>query len=211
MQQQKNITSVIDLQQLKTRLGQLDTQQAGDDFIAQQSVVAKGQAAVLLPLLQVASEWHLLFIRRAAIAGDIHSAQVAFPGGVAGHDEDVVSNALRETQEEVGVAPADINLLGVLPRFMSVSKYIVSPVVGILPWPYTLTLQASEVSRAFTIPLTWLADPANYRIENRFIEQFNMHSDIIYYQEYDNEVLWGLTARIVHAFLELLSISDGCD
>ena len=119
-------------------------------------------AAVLIPMLRENDEWHLLFIRRTNIQGDMHSGQVAFPGGgMDDGDESIQETALRETQEELGIAPQDVQVLGKLNKFMTITNFLVTPFVGVLPWPYALKPSPEEVSNVFTIPLNWLNNPQN--------------------------------------------------
>ncbi len=161
-------------------------------------------AAVLIPLLRHNDEWHLLYILRAQVQGDMHSGQVAFPGGRLDPNETQPEQAaLREANEEIGLEPDGVRLLGRLEEFITISNYRVTPVVGVIPWPFKLRLQASEVQRAFTIPLAWLADPAN-REERQRIAPDGHTLSVVYFTEYDRELLWGLTARITLNFLEAL-------
>ncbi|CAG0911943.1 unnamed protein product, partial [Cyprideis torosa] len=130
------------------------------------------QAGVLIPFIRVDERWHLLYICRADAAGDRHSGQVAFAGGKhEQHDADLFDTALREAHEEIGIAPQDVSILGQLSHHHSISNFQITPVVGHVPWPYALTLQTSEVKRAFSIPLHWLADPANHEIRYRELPQ----------------------------------------
>jgi 8-oxo-dGTP pyrophosphatase MutT (NUDIX family) len=163
-------------------------------------------AAVLIPFLELDNAWHLLFIRRTNQKNDRHSGQVAFPGGRwDAEDQDAVDAAKREAHEEVGVHPGEIEVLGNLHDFLSVTNYLVTPVVSQIPWPYPLQLQTSEVSRAFTLPLGWLAEPGNYRIEYRHLLGFDPFP-VIYFNTYDGEVLWGFTARVTLHLLETLDL-----
>ena len=153
-------------------------------------------AAVLIPFLIKDGAWHVLYIRRTANDQDPHGGQVAFPGGASDrYDPDPYATALRESQEEIGLLPSDVRILGQLVEFVTVTSYQVTPVVGVIPWPYPLVLQANEVSRAFTIPLDWLADPANYEIKERALPDPFASIQVIYYQPYDGETLWGASAR----------------
>ncbi|MBX3049206.1 MAG: CoA pyrophosphatase [Anaerolineales bacterium] len=161
-------------------------------------------AAVLIPLLRQNDEWHLLYILRAQVQGDMHSGQVAFPGGrLDPHETQPEQAALREAQEEIGLEPSGVRLLGHMEEFITISNYRVTPVVGVIPWPFELHLQGSEVQRAFTIPLAWLADPAN-REERQRIAPDGHTLNVVYFTEYDRELLWGLTARITLNFLDAL-------
>ena len=164
------------------------------------------EAAVLVPFLRVEDSWHLLFIRRALQEGDRHSGQVAFAGGQREpEDETLLHTALRETEEEVGIASADIQVLGHINHHHTISDFQVRPYVGLVPWPYELTLDEIEVARAFTMPLKWLAEPANYRLEERHHPDSQRPWPVVYYETYDGELLWGATARMTLSLIEILS------
>ena len=162
-------------------------------------------AAVLVPFVRLRDEWHLLYIRRACSERDRHSGQVAFAGGKRDpHDPDLYSTALREAQEEIGINPQDVNILGHLSAHHSISNFKIRPVVGQVPWPYSLQLQRSEVDRAFTIPLTWLADAGNHELRLRELKGTNV--PVVYFKEYDGELLWGATARMTLNLLYMLGV-----
>ncbi len=163
------------------------------------------RAAVLIPMLWDAGEWHLLFIRRTNTRHDPHSGQVAFPGGASDPaDASLEFTALRETKEEVGIEPADVRILGMLDDELTISSYRVTPFVGRIPWPYPLRLANNEVSRAFTIPLAWLADAANRRIEHRILPPPYEPVPVIYFAPYDGEILWGVSAGITLSLLRAI-------
>jgi 8-oxo-dGTP pyrophosphatase MutT (NUDIX family) len=116
-------------------------------------------AAVLVPLLRVEHEWHILFTRRTSSLPE-HSGQVAFPGGRSDPgDTSPEITALREAEEEINLSANDVTILGRLVELRTISNYCVFPVIGRIPWPYKFQLAREEVSRIFTIPLEWLADP----------------------------------------------------
>jgi 8-oxo-dGTP pyrophosphatase MutT (NUDIX family) len=164
------------------------------------------RASVLIPLLRQRDGWHILYIRRTANQNDPHSGQVAFPGGAADlGDADPVETALREAREEIGLNPNDVQVLGRLNDFVTVTSYLVTPIVGTIPWPYPLRLAAEEVSRAFTIPLDWLADPKNRQEQYRPLPQPFQPIPVIYYKPYQGEVLWGASARLTVRLIEVLS------
>ena len=145
-------------------------------------------AAVLVPFVRLRDEWHLLYIRRACSERDRHSGQVAFAGGKRDpQDPDLYSTALREAQEEIGINSQDVSILGQLTAHHSISNFKITPVVGQVPWPYSLQLQRSEVDRAFTIPLAWLADPRNHELRLRELKGSPV--PVVYFKEYDGELL----------------------
>ena len=161
-------------------------------------------AAVLVPLVHTQEGWQLLLIRRTETVAD-HKGQVAFPGGgCEPEDHSLVETALRETMEEIGVKPDDIKVLGHLGDLMTVSNYRVAPIVGTFSWPYSFVLSTGEVSRIFTIPLAWLANPENQ--ETRLLNHLGQEIQVIYFKPYDGEILWGATARMVDKLLEVLDL-----
>lgn len=161
------------------------------------------RAAVLVPLVATADGWHLLFIKRSDTVQD-HKGQVAFPGGaVEPGDKDLETTALRETQEEIGLAPEGVEVLGRLPDFLTITNFWITPVVGKIQWPFVMKLSAEEVSRVFTMPLCWLADPANR--EERLWRFPDGRSDrVIFFAPYEGEQLWGATARMTVTLLNIL-------
>lgn len=163
-------------------------------------------AAVLIPFLRLGNEWHVLFTRRTELVAN-HKGQVAFPGGRADPaDPSPEFTALREAQEEIGLDPADVRVLGRLPELPTVTNYCVTPIVGVIPWPYPLRLAAIEVFRAFSIPLAWLADPAHHEIRTRTIPGFAAPIPVVYFQPYDGEILWGVSAHIMVNLLAVLGL-----
>ena len=118
-------------------------------------------AAVLVPLVWQDDQWNLLFTRRTDHV-ESHKGQVSFPGG--GCDEGEVTpeeTALREAQEEIGLDPRSVRVLGRLANMITITSFHVTPVVGVIEWPTVFTVGQHEVARIFTIPLYWLADTRN--------------------------------------------------
>ena len=174
------------------------------------AVKAIKSAAVLIPLVHHDNQWQILFIRRAHNEKDRHSGQVAFPGGrVEPEDHDATAAALRETHEEIGIPANNVDILGSISTYITVSSYEVTPIVGIVDWPTTLKLQASEVARAFLIPLRWLRDRNNFtfRARQNMDSQNARRHPIIVFEPFDNEILWGATARMTLNFIK--AIDDG--
>ena len=163
------------------------------------------EAGVLVPFTQIAGAWHLVFIRRPHSPHDRHSGQVAFAGGKREPDDtDLIHTALREAEEEIGLAPHDVKLLGQLGTHHSISRYRISPIVASIPWPYDFRLSPSEVARIFTIPLHWLAQPQHHEIRYHHIPNVQSPIPVVYFQEYDHEMLWAATARMTLSLLNCL-------
>src|SRR5512146_3311347 len=118
-------------------------------------------AAVLVPLLWDDDQWHLLFTRRTEHV-ESHKGQVSFPGGGCDEGETTPEEtALREAQEEIGLDPKRVRILGRLANMITITSFHVTPVVGVIEWPAVFAVGLHEVERIFTIPLYWLADTRN--------------------------------------------------
>lgn len=163
------------------------------------------EAAVLVPFLRIEDAWHILYIRRTSFEGDRHSGQVAFAGGKRDdEDSSLLATALREAEEEVGIAAADVEILGHINHHHTISEFQVRPYVAVMDWPYRLQLDEIEVARAFTMPLNWLAQASNYRTEERQHPDSNRPWPVVYYDLYDGEMLWGATARMTLSLIDVL-------
>ncbi|MDN3921922.1 NUDIX hydrolase [Roseateles violae] len=120
-------------------------------------------AAVLVPLVMHEAGTTLLLTRRTAHLRD-HAGQISFPGGrVEPEDEGAIATALRETEEEIGLAREHIEVIGSLPIYTTVTAFEVSPVVALVRPGFNLTLDAFEVDEAFEVPLAFLMDPAHHQ------------------------------------------------
>ena len=160
-------------------------------------------AAVLMPLTWREDDWHLVFTRRTDTV-ESHKGQVSFPGGACHLEEtSAEQTALRETEEEIGLHARDVRILGQLNDMVTITRFQVSPVVGVIPWPYDFTLSPHEVSRVFTIPLAWLAQPENWEEHNATPAGAPRSFPVVIYHPYDGEILWGASARMT---LELLRV-----
>ncbi len=162
-------------------------------------------AAVLMPLAWKEDEWHLLFTRRTDRVEN-HKGQVSFPGGACEAGETAEQTALREAEEEIGLRPAGVRILGRLNEVVTITHYRVTPLVGVIPWPYKFHLARIEVSRVFTIPLLWLSRRENWEEHNFMPDGAQRTFPVITYHLYDGEILWGASARMTQDFLEVLDL-----
>ena len=160
-------------------------------------------ASVLIALFEENNETYLSFIRRASTLR-AHSGEIAFPGGAADvSDVSPIVTALREAQEEIGLAPSRVEALGIMsPVFTVVSNFLITPVVAYLPkGPGTLQLQVSEVAEIIFLPLQGLADPEIYHTE-QWVRDDVLHT--VNFFDYGSYRIWGATARMLIMLLELL-------
>lgn len=161
-------------------------------------------AAVLLPLYLDGDAWHLLYTRRTDDV-ETHRGQVAFPGGqIEDDDEGPEDAALREAHEELALRPQDVSILGALDTLLTVSQFRITPVVGLIPWPYPLQPNPSEVAHVFGVSLAWLADPANLEVRYREPIIPGPKIPVYYFKPLGQDQIWGATARITLNLLEIL-------
>jgi 8-oxo-dGTP pyrophosphatase MutT (NUDIX family) len=177
----------------------LDLARISPDY--RRSAGALREAAVLVPLFLKAEEPHVLLTRRCEGLRH-HAGQISFPGGrVDPQDRDSLATALREADEEVGLAPGHVDVLGRLSeQLVVVTGFRLTPWVGSVPYPYPFRLHPGEVEEILEAPLAELARPGAHRTEAR--EAYGMLHEVHFY-ELGGEAIWGATARVLH---ELLAI-----
>jgi 8-oxo-dGTP pyrophosphatase MutT (NUDIX family) len=161
-------------------------------------------ASVLIPLVQRERLTVLLTLRPMHM--NSHSGQIAFPGGKADpQDVDAVATALREAQEEVGLEPQYVEVIGTLPIYTTGSAFIVTPVVALVKPGFTLQPNADEVADVFEVPLDFLMDPANHRhhVVDWAGEQRSWLS-MPYVDGSTERFIWGATAGILRNFYRFL-------
>ena len=160
-------------------------------------------AAVLVPLFLKNSAYHILFTKRTQNLTH-HRGQVSFPGGVQQpEDRDSLQTALRETWEEVGISPAEVEILGVLDDFLSIQNFLVTPFVGMVAGGYRLRVNPAEIERIIEIPLNFLLRPDIFRIEEL---NWQGRTYPLYSIDFEGDKIWGLTAAILKQFLEVIAI-----
>ena len=168
----------------------------------------KTVAAVLVPVFLAGGEPHLVYTRRAHDLPH-HRGQIAFPGGrhQPEHDGTLEATALREASEEIGLAPADVRLVGALDDTETVgSRFVITPFVGLVPYPYVWRPCPREVDTVFTVPLGALAAPGAERQET-----WNFGGTQVPVATFpvDGHVIWGVTQRITRNLLDVLAVDEG--
>ncbi len=159
-------------------------------------------AAVLMPLYQKEGEYHILFTKRTEKV-EHHKGQICFTGGTL-HTEDrsLVATALRETFEEIGIRPEDVEILGELDDMVTLtSNFLITPFVALIPYPHEFAVSTDEVEDLIEVPIPALLDKRCYR------EEFHIHEGRPYWgciYRYKDNVIWGATARILKQFLDLV-------
>jgi 8-oxo-dGTP pyrophosphatase MutT (NUDIX family) len=159
-------------------------------------------AAVLIPIVLREDGPTVLLTQRAAALRS-HSAQVAFPGGrVDAVDGSPAVTALRETEEEIGLARENVRIVGFLDAYLTGTGYRVVPVVGLVEPPFKLTINRHEVDEAFETPLAFLMDPANHRREGR---EWKGRYRTYYAMPFGDRYIWGATAGMIRNLYERFS------
>ena len=159
-------------------------------------------AAVLVPVIRRETGLTVLFTQRTDHLHD-HAGQISFPGGRAeAHDASPAATALRETFEEIGLPDTQVELLGALHAYTTVTGYHVTPVVGLVYPPLQLRLDEFEVAEAFEVPLAFFLDPGNHQ---RNTLQYQGRTRHYYAMPFERRYIWGATAGMLMNFYAFLS------
>lgn len=160
-------------------------------------------AAVLVPLVEHEDGFSLVFTRRTADL-KAHAGQISFPGGrVEATDADAESAALREAQEEIGLAPCKVEILGRLDPYRTVTGFDITPVVGAIRPPLDLKPDPQEVADIFDVPLAFFLDAANHRRHSRAGPTGVIRA--YYAMPYRDRYIWGATAGMLMNLYEVLT------
>jgi 8-oxo-dGTP pyrophosphatase MutT (NUDIX family) len=154
---------------------------------------AKGTpAAVLVAITDRPEPGVILTVRREHLR--THAGQIAFPGGRIDPGEDAVAAALREAQEEILLDPAAVEVIGTADRYRTVTEYLVTPVIGIIPPDLPLEPHEHEVADWFEVPLGFILDPANQHRRSALFQGRERH----YYEiDWNGRRIWGATAAMI--------------
>ncbi len=172
--------------------GDLDVDPSMSSFADDEPVLRP--AAVLVPLVERRNGLTVLLTQRADHLSS-HAGQVSFPGGrVEQHDESHVEAALRETEEEIGLAREFVSISGMLDIYRTGTGYAVHPVVGFVREGFDLVADQSEVAEIFEVPFEFLMDPANHQKRKT---HWNGKDRTYYEMPYGNYYIWGATAGML--------------
>ena len=174
------------------------------DIIAKRESAGKvTKAAVLIPLVLKEEGLSVLLTQRTNHLHD-HAGQISFPGGrMDPGDQSPYDTALRESQEEIGLDPKRVEIIGHMPQYLTVSGYSVTPVVGLVQAQAEYVLDEFEVADVFEVPLSFLLDPANHQVRLWQSEQGGRR---FYSMPYENRFIWGATAGMLRNLYHLLKV-----
>jgi 8-oxo-dGTP pyrophosphatase MutT (NUDIX family) len=177
----------------------------GDDEVGAEP--AATAASVLVPIVAHPQGLTVLFTQRTTQL-KAHSGQVSFPGGRAEPgDASPEFTALRESQEEIGLAPERVEILARLPDYHTRTGFRVTPIVGLLTPPLDLAPDPREVAEVFEVPLPFLLDPRNHRRQTR---EFNGQTVGFYEMNFGERTIWGATAgMLVNLYRHLADVPPG--
>lgn len=151
-------------------------------------------AAVLVGLVERREGITVLLTRRTEHLPH-HPGQVSFPGGrCEAHDADAVDTALREAEEEIGLDRGEVDVLGQLPLYQTITGFLITPVVGYIARPPRLNPDPREVAEVFEVPLDFILDPANHERHSREIRGICRYYYVLPYRDH---FIWGATAAML--------------
>jgi len=161
-------------------------------------------AAVLVALVDRPQGLTVLLTQRASQLAR-HAAQISFPGGrLEPSDPDAASAALREAQEEIGLDPAHVNVIGYLPDHLVISGFRVTPVLSLVTPPFSLTPNPAEVALVFEVPVSHIFDRGNHKAQLRRVGDEDL---LLYDIPWQGHSIWGATAGMLLTFVRMVQES----
>ncbi len=163
-------------------------------------------AAVLVPLVDRRPGLTVLLTQRTADMPS-HAGQIAFPGGRRHDDDpDLIATALRETEEEIGIGPEHVDIVGPLDNYVTGTGFLITPVVGFVAPHFVLRPDPREVADVFEVPLAFFLDPANHHVHSR---TWQGRERRYYAMPYGERYVWGATAGMLKNLWRILSDGTG--
>lgn len=161
-------------------------------------------AAVLMPYFIKDGKEHLLLTVRSQQVPQ-HKGQIAFPGGRQEPGENLATTALRETEEEIGILPKNVALIGPTDDIVTITSYRVTPFLGKIPYPYEFKRNPEEISKILLIPMEELLADENI---TKNVVSSSIGEYPLYYFQWGSHVIWGATGRILANLLNVLYEKD---
>ena len=195
--------TMIDLENISERLSKINTSLTSDNDLMENEVVRTEnltEAAVLIPIVERNNGLKVILTKRSNNLKQ-HPGQISFPGGKSEKiDKSLVATALRETKEEIGISEKNVEILGQLPKHVTITGFKITPFIGRIRMGFSTEIQTSEVSEIFEVPLSYLSNPKNFRVES---VKWKGKKRFFYSIPYGPYYIWGATARILKNLADL--------
>ena len=195
--------TMIDLENISERLSKINTSLTSDNDLMENEVVRTEnltEAAVLIPIVERNNGLKVILTKRSNNLKQ-HPGQVSFPGGKSEKtDKSLVATALRETKEEIGINNKNVEILGQLSKHVTITGFKITPYIGKIRTGFSTKIQTSEVSEIFEVPLSYLSNPKNFRVES---VKWKGKKRFFYSIPYGPYYIWGATARILKNLADL--------
>jgi 8-oxo-dGTP pyrophosphatase MutT (NUDIX family) len=194
---------MIDLKNIYERLSTINTSFTSDnDLMDCEAVKTENliEAAVLIPIVERNDGLKVILTKRSNNLKQ-HPGQISFPGGKSEKtDKSLVATALRETKEEIGINNKNVEILGQLSQHVTITGFKITPFIGRIRMGFSTEIQTSEVSEIFEVPLSYLSNPRNFRVES---VKWKGKKRFFYSIPYGPYYIWGATARILKNLADL--------
>lgn len=195
--------TMIDLKNIYERLSTINTSFTSDnDLMDCEAVKSENliEAAVLIPIVERNDGLKVILTKRSNNLKQ-HPGQISFPGGKSEKtDKSLVATALRETKEEIGINNKNVEILGQLSKHVTITGFKITPFIGRIRMGFSTEIQTSEVSEIFEVPLSYLSNPRNFRVES---VKWKGKKRFFYSIPYGPYYIWGATARILKNLADL--------